>query len=113
MVAGHHQGDRKPGEIVGHHAASILPAIKAAGAAILRLPAVVVFEAVLNLAFIPLPELARNRAEEDSRVEVLTVGKNFGLQDEVAKLPPAFQLTVPPFTLSTPSSTVKTLFLSG
>ena len=113
MIAGHHQRDRKPGEIVGHHPASVLPAIESAGAAVERLRAVAVFEAVLNLAFIALPELAGNAAEEDSRVEMLAVGKDFGLQDEVAKLASLSNWPLPPFTFSVPSAIVKTLFLSG
>ena len=114
VVAGHHQSHREPGEIVGHHAASILPAIESAGAAIDRLRAVAVLEAVLNLALVSLPELAGNAAEEDSRVEMLAVGKDFGLQDEVGQTAAGFPTArCRPFTFSTPSASVKTLFLSG
>src|ERR1700733_2170833 len=64
VIAGHYQSQREPGKIVGHHAASILPTIESAHAAILGLGAIAAFEAVLNLAFVSLPELAWNAAEE-------------------------------------------------
>ena len=50
--------------------------------------------AVLNLALVALPELARDAAKEDARVEVLAVGEDFELQHEVGERLLELQLAV-------------------
>ena len=86
VIARHDQGLGEPLEIVGHDPAGVLAAIKSAGAAVDRLGAVAGLEAVLDLAFVALPELTRNAAKEDARVQVLAVRENFELQHEIAVL---------------------------
>ena len=82
-------GDDRLGEpllVVGVDEAGVHAAKDAAGAAIDRLRAVAVLEAVVDLAFVAVHELAGNAAKEDAAVEARGVADAFELQDEVAEL---------------------------
>ena len=79
--------------VLGNHSLSLattrralMRRIDAAGAAIDRLRAVAVLEAVVDLAFVAVRQLAGNAAKEDAAVEVRGVADAFQLQDEVAEL---------------------------
>src|SRR5262249_51524692 len=83
----------EPLAVVGYNLAGGLPTVDAARAVISRLGAIAVFVTVVDLALVALPELARDVAEEDARVEVLAVREHFELQGEISPLAVGLELT--------------------
>ena len=78
-------------EVVGHDLSGVLAAEDAAGAAVLRLGAVAVLVAVVDLALVAVHRLAGDAAEEDARVERLAVDEHLELQGEVGVAGPRFR----------------------
>src|SRR5260370_16736500 len=92
VLALRHYRHGEPLVVAGNHFASRLAIVNASGAIVHRLGPVLALPLIADLGFVAAPELARQAAEKDAPIEILTLGKYPQLQPEI--IPLTFGLAV-------------------